>query len=136
MQTASVLTLILCSSKFSFTRFRSFSQTFEIGNFLCLSFGCGVFRIGSLINSLYGISSSSSSSGTASVTLQHTHYWVVEFHPRTAAITSLDSVPLYVSLLLCFPCPHFQTVVILGGFTLPLHSTLLHLTHSLHLTPL
>ena len=47
--------------------------------------------------------SSYSYSGTASVTLYHAHYWVVEFHPRTAATRSLEYVPLYVSLLLRFP---------------------------------
>ena len=36
--------------------------------------------------------------------------------PRTAAIRSLYSVPLYVSLLLRFPLPQFQPVVILWVF--------------------
>ena len=35
-----------------------------------------------------------SSSGPASMTPQFVQYWVVEFQPRTAAIRSLDSVPL------------------------------------------
>ena len=37
---------------------------------------------------------SSSSYVPASVTPKRVKYWVVEVHPRTAAITSLDSVPL------------------------------------------
>ena len=38
--------------------------------------------------------SSSSFFGSASVTPYCVHYWVVEVHPRTAAIRSLESVPL------------------------------------------
>ena len=37
---------------------------------------------------------SSSSSGPASMTLYNSDYWVVVFQPRTAATSSLDSVPL------------------------------------------
>ena len=37
---------------------------------------------------------SSSSSEPASVTPYHVHYWVMEAHPKTAAIRSLDYVPL------------------------------------------
>ena len=68
--------------------------------------------------------SSSSYSGTASVTLYHANYWVVKFHPRTAAIRSIDSVPLYVSLLLRFPpssipvCRHSRGI----QSSTPLHS--------------
>ena len=80
--------------------------------------------------------SSYSSYGTASVTLNHAHYLLVEFYPRTAAIISLDSIPLYVSFILCFSLPHFLPVVIWWGFNLPPHSTLLHSTHLLHSTPL
>ena len=39
---------------------------------------------------------SSSSFGPVTVAPQHVHYWVVEFEPRTAAIRTLDSVPLNV----------------------------------------
>ena len=60
----------------------------------------------------------------------------MEFYPITAAIKSLDSVPLYVSFLLRFPLPHFRPVVILVSFTLPSHSNQLHLNNSLHSTPL
>ena len=46
---------------------------------------------------------SSSSSGTASVTLYHAHYWVVVFHPITVATWSLDSVHLIMSV--CYFVP-------------------------------
>ena len=40
------------------------------------------------------------SSWPASVTPYHVHYWVVEVHPRTAAIRSLDCIPL--KFIVCY----------------------------------
>ena len=82
-------------------------------------------------------SSSSSSSGTAYATLYHDHFGVVEVHPRTAAIISLDSVTLYVG----FPTTSFSPAVFFArrhsrGVTLPPHSTPLHSAPLEPLTPL
>ena len=79
-----------------------------------------------------GIFISSSSSGPASATLYHTNCWVVEFHPRTAAIRSLDSVPLYVSFAASFSPSSPSS---LYGVTLSPHPTTPHSTGFLHLTP-
>ena len=63
------------------------------------------------------------SSGPVSVTLYHAHCWVVEFHPRTAAIRSLDYVPLYVSFATSFTPSVIPTCHNLGGhYSAPLHS--------------
>ena len=67
--------------------------------------------------------------------LYNAHYWVVEFHPRTADIRLLDSVPLYVSFSTYFSPSSRPTRRHSRGFTLPRHSTPLHSTRSLHSTP-
>ena len=70
------------------------------------------------------------------MTPYHVHYWVLEVHPRTAAIRSLDSVPL--NFIVCYV---FYPLLILAcrksRFSHPPpRSTLLYWTHSLPGTPL
>ena len=60
----------------------------------------------------------------------------MEVHPRTEAIISLDYVPIYVSFATTsFPPAAIPARRPSGGVTLPPHSTPLHLTRSLPLTP-
>ena len=71
-------------------------------------------------------------------TLKHVHYWVVEFHPITAAIRALDSVALYFEVFytkLSLP-DVFYTRCLSWWITLTLHSILLHLNRSLPKIPL
>ena len=93
--------------------------------FLTRIFIQGLFIFCSSLISMFK-SSSYSSSGKASVTLKHAHFWVVVFHPRTAAKRSLVSVSLIMLVHYFIPPPSIPARRHSRGIpsSSPIHSSL------------